>query len=73
MPDSKRPVLPNGKFGLYNVTIMHCVSQGYPLADKFESIGWYSDIYDLLKNCYIEGMPFKAVIMADDTVILSKD
>lgn len=52
---------------------MHCVSQGYPLADKFESIGWYSDIYDLLKNCYIEGMPLKAVIMADDTVILSKD
>lgn len=52
---------------------MHCVSQGYPLADKFESIGWYNDIYDLLKNCYIEGMPFETVIMADDTVILSKD
>lgn len=73
LPDNERPVLPNGKLGVYNVTIMHCVSQGYPVADRFESIGWYSDIYDLLKNCYIGGVPFEAVIMDDDTEILSKD
>lgn len=71
--EDERPVLADGKLGYYNVTIMHCDSMGYPLADYFESIGWYSDIYDLLEHCLIDGIPFKKVIVADETLILGQD
>lgn len=67
------PKLPNGRVGHYEVTIMHCEKFGYPAAERFESLGWYSDIYDLLENCYLDGIQFKTVIMQDDTEILGKD
>lgn len=71
--DEERPRLPDGRRGYYEVTVMHCDSEGYPLADRFESIGWYSDIYDLLDHCIIDGKPFREVIMADETEILGQD
>lgn len=73
LDDAERPVLANNKLGYYNVTIMHCDTMGYPMADYFESIGWYSDIYDLMEHCIIGGKTFKDIIMADDTVILGQD
>lgn len=73
LTEAERPVLADGRLGLYNVTIMHCDKLGYPIADSFESIGWYSDIFDLLDNCYINGVAFMDVIMDDRTEILSKD
>lgn len=68
-----RPMPSNGKIGHYEVTIMHCNKKGYPIADTFESIGWYGDIDDLLNHCIIDGKTFKDVIMADETKILSQD
>lgn len=59
--------------GRYNITIMHCKKFGYPIADNFESIGWYDDIYELLEKCIIDGVKFKEIIMDDSTEILSKD
>lgn len=70
---NERPVLANNRFGYYNVTIMHCDSMGYPMADSFESIGWYSDLDDLLEHCIIDGNAFKEVIMDDNTIILGQD
>ena len=71
--DDERPKLGNGKLGFYNVSIMHCEEKGYPIAENFESVGWYSDIYDLLDHCVITGKIFREVIMDDKTKILSKD
>ena len=71
--DDERPKLENGKLGYYEVTIMHCDTVDYPSCDYFESIGWYSDIYDLLDHCIINGKPFREVIMADETRIMSQD
>ena len=59
--------------GIYNLMIMHCDSQEYPVADSFESIGYYSDLDDLLNNCIIDEKPFREVIMDDETEILGKD
>ena len=73
MEDSERPRLKNCSLGFYQVTIMNCEKFGYPIADEFESVGWYSDIYDLLENCTIGDKKFKDVIIADETKILSKD
>ncbi len=41
--------------------------------EEYHFIGWYNDIYDLLENCYIEGVKFKDVIIDDDIVIEGKD
>ena len=41
--------------------------------EEYQFIGWYDDIYNLLENCYIQGMKFKEIIMDDDTVIEWKD
>jgi len=57
----------------YYVYIMHCESRGYPTADHFEVIGRYEKLHDLLNNFFIGGVPFKDVIMDDNTKILSKD
>lgn len=67
------PILPNGKPGLYNVTIMHCKKYGYPSADEFESIGWYDSMDSLLNDCFINDKSFREVIMDDETQILGKD
>lgn len=73
LSDEERPKLKNGKLGFYQVSIMHCEKLGYPIADEFDLIGWYSDIYDLLENCLIEDKKFKDVIIDEKTEILSKD
>ncbi|MCR5024117.1 MAG: hypothetical protein K6A90_07275 [Lachnospiraceae bacterium] len=67
------PMLDDGRPGLYNIMIMHCEKLGYPIADSFESIGWYADIQDLLDNCIIDDHPFKDIIMDDSTSIMGKD
>jgi len=41
--------------------------------EEYQFIGWYDNIYDLLENCYIDGIKFKDVIMADNTIIEGKD
>ena len=41
--------------------------------EEYRFIGWYDDIYNLLENCYIQGMKFKNVIMDDAIVIEGKD
>ena len=67
------PILPNGKPGLYNVMIMHCEKKGYPMADTFESIGWYDSLESMLDSCKLGNNLFKEVIVAEDTEILGKD
>ncbi len=71
--EGKTLMLADGRPGLYNVMIMHCEKLGYPIADSFESIGWFADIQDLLDNCEIDRKKFKEVIMDDSTRILGKD
>ena len=36
-------------------------------------IGEYPDMNSLLDNCFIDGIKFREIIMADDTEILGKD
>ena len=55
------------------VCVIHCESQGYPAADSFEVIARYEKLHDLLNNFFIGGVPFKDVIMNDNTEIFSKD
>lgn len=62
-----------GEPRFYYVYVMHCESQGYPTADRFEVIGCYEKLHDLLENFLIGGVPFKEVIMDDNTKILSQD
>ena len=62
-----------GEPRFYYVYIMHCEEQGYPTADCFEVIGRYEKFQDLLENFLIGGVPFKDVIMDDNTEILSQD
>ena len=45
----------------------------YPLCDYYKDIGWYKSLRSVLDNCFLQDTPFKNVIMADDTEILSKD
>ena len=59
--------------GIFQVYIMHCNKQVYPIADSFEMIGRYEKFQDLLENFLIDGVPFKEVIVDDKTEILSKD
>ncbi len=57
----------------YYVYVMHCELRGYPAADRFEVIGHYEKLFDLLNTFQIDGVPFKEVIMDGNTKILSKD
>ena len=66
-------LLEDGRIGRYDVMIMHCEKTGYPLAESFELIGWYADVYDVLDNCIIQNKKFKDIIMDDSTEILGKD
>lgn len=66
-------ILDDGRPGVYDVIILHCENTGYPLSERFELIGWYADLSDVLENCIIQGQKFKDVIMADKTEILGKD
>ena len=59
--------------GVYQVYIMHCEKQGYPIAERFELIGRYEQFQDLLDYFLIDGVPFKKVIMNDNTEILGQD
>ena len=52
---------------------MHCEKQGYPTADRFGVIARYEKFQDLLEKFLIGGVPFKDVIMDDNTEILSQD
>lgn len=67
------PILSNGKIGLYHMMIMHCDQYGYPMADRFETIGWYDSLESLLENCMLAGRPFRDVIIDQNTEILGKD
>lgn len=71
--ESNVVMLQNGKIGQYDVMILHCENTGYPLSERFELIGWYADLNDVLDNCILQGRKFKDVIMDDQTEILGKD
>ncbi len=36
-------------------------------------IGWYTDIYDLIDNCEIEGKKFKDLLLNHELVVTGKD
>lgn len=36
-------------------------------------IGWYTDIYDLLENCEIEGKKFKDLLLSHEIIVTGKD
>lgn len=63
----------NKKVGKYEVALVDSNSHSDFQYGEYQFIGWYDDIYDLLENCYIDGMKFKDVITADDTIIEGKD
>ncbi|MBR0262235.1 MAG: hypothetical protein IJQ85_10655 [Selenomonadaceae bacterium] len=67
------PAENDGERRFYYVYIMHCETQGYPAAERFETIGRYENFKDLLENFLIDGKSFKEVIMNDNTEILGKD
>jgi hypothetical protein len=69
----REPLFEDKNSAFYQVSIMHCEKFGYPIADEFEILGNYKDIYDLLDNCIISGKSFKEVILDDKTKILSQD
>lgn len=71
--EDEMPKLANGLTGRYEVSLMHCEKLGYPVAELFESEGWFSDLNDVLENCFLDGVNFKTAIMDDSTEILSKD
>ena len=68
-----REPIDDEKNGIYQLSIMRCEKLGYPVSDKFEIVGSYKNIYDLLENCTIDNKKFKDVIMDDKTKILSQD
>ncbi len=67
------PAENDGEPRFYYVYVMHCESQGYPTADRFEVIARYEKFQDLPEKFLIGGVPFKDVIMDDNTEILSQD
>ena len=73
MFEKEKPVLPNGKQGEFCVYEMVCKKESYPFCDRYELIGWYSDMDDVLENCVIDGEKFKNVIQDDNTRILAQD
>lgn len=64
------PILNDGRRGKYDVMIVHDIKSSNP---KYELIGWYADMEDLLENCIIQDKKFKDVIMDNDTKIVGKD
>lgn len=63
----------NKKLGKYEVALVEPNGCSDFQFEEYQFIGWYDDIYDLLENCYIDGMKFKDVIMDDNTIIEGKD
>ena len=41
--------------------------------DNVHYIGWYTDIYDLVENCEIEGKKFKDLLLSHEIVVTGKD
>lgn len=41
--------------------------------DNVHYIGWYTDIYDLLDNCEIEGKKFKNLLLNHEIIVTGKD
>lgn len=73
MLDEKKPILPNGKEGKFCIYEMICEKEKYPSCDRYQLIGWYSDMDDLLERCIINGEKFEKIITEDDTEILAQD
>ncbi len=63
----------NKKLGKYEVALIDPNSTSLLQYEECHFIGWYDDIYDLLENCYIDGIKFKDVIIDDDTIIEGQD
>lgn len=61
------------KLGKYEVALVDTNIDSDFRFNEYHFIGWYDDIYDLLENCFIDGIKFKDVIMNDDTIIEGKD
>lgn len=75
-PDNIRKIFEkklNKKLGKYEVALVDPNSISDYQFNEYQFIGWYDDIYDLLENCYIDGIKFKDVIMDDNTIIEGKD
>ena len=75
-PDSLRKEFEkklNKKLGKYEVALVDFNASSDFQYGEYQFIGWYSDVYDLLENCYIDGIKFKDVIMSDNTIIEGKD
>lgn len=65
--------VPETESGRFHVMEMMMKKEEYPSCDYYEDIGWYDSLQSVLDNCFLQDTPFKTVIMADDTEILSKD
>ena len=64
-------ILPDGRealFGLYKR-----IEPIEPAIYKYELLGEYADMHDLLESRVIEGRPFSEVIMDDSTELLGQD
>ncbi len=61
------------QLGKYEVALVDANINSDFQFNEYHFIGWYDDIYDLLENCYIDGIKFKDVIMNDETIIEGKD
>lgn len=58
----------------YEVAIIDStLPQGKLSFGEVHYIGWYSDIYDLLENCEIEGKKFKDLLLNHEIVVTGKD
>lgn len=63
----------NKKLGKYEVALIDSkICSDYQF-EEYRFIGWFNDIYDLLENCYVDGVKFKDVITDGDTIIEGKD
>lgn len=63
----------NKKLGKYEVALVDPKGSSELQYHEYQFIGWYFDIYDLLENCYIDGMKFKDVIMDRNTILEGQD
>lgn len=75
-PDNIRKIFEkklNKKLGKYEVALVDPNSISDYQFNEYQFIGWYDDIFDLLENCYIDGIKFKDVIIDDNTIIERKD
>lgn len=73
LSEEKRPILKDGKRGIYDVMIVHWKGERLCSDFEYEIVGWYSDFEEMLENCMLQGQPFKKVIMDDNTEIVGKD